>query len=596
MNKLEKQGNPDGGKPRKPLRLWPGIVLLACMLLVKYLLPELITSSVAMMYKVFGSFLVGLGIFIWWAFFSRAPGIERWLAFVLVIAAMAGTTFLLDESIATSYMGMMYLFYSFPVICLVFVLWAIATGNLTNRIRRVTMVIVIFLSAGFWIFLRTDGMTGDGKHDLNWRWAYSHEDRLLERSAHESGTNTAAPGPATGAEWPGFRGVDRDGTIHGLKIATDWTASPPVMLWRRPVGPGCSSCAIRGNLLYTQEQRGEYETVSCYDLFTGEPVWQHRDSIRFYDSHAGAGPRSTPTLAGNSVYTLGATGVLNALDNRDGSLKWSRNAASDAGVTVLTWGFTSSPLVADNRVIVALSGKLAAYDTTGGNLVWLGPDGGASYSSPHLLTVAGVAQVLLMSAAGAVSVDPGSGSILWEYKWPVDSRILQPAIVGNDDLLLSCEMQGIRRVSLSKGEGGTKITDKWTSPFAVFFNDHVIHKEFVYGYDGGNLICFDLRDGGLRWKQSRYRGFILLLADQDILLILHEKGDLTLVSATPEKFTELARIPAITGKTWNHPALAGNILVVRNAQEMAAFRLPSSYVSGAGMPGIFYRILPDKPW
>jgi outer membrane protein assembly factor BamB len=351
-------------------------------------------------------------------------------------------------------------------------------------------------------------------------------------------------------------------------------------MWRKPIGPGWSSFAVSGPLLYTQEQRGEDELVSCYKMSTGEPVWKHSDAVRFYESNAGAGPRGTPTIAGNRVFALGATGIINTLNARTGAKIWSRNAAADTGTTVPDWGIASSPLVINDLVILGVAGRLIAYDAATGTQRWIGQSGGAGYSSPQPATIDGVPQVLLMRGSRTISVAAADGTLLWDYTGgPPSTSIVQPAVTPEGDVLVAAGDAmgglGIRRVALTHGPGGWKPEERWQSRgLKPYFNDFVVHKGYAYGFDGNILSAIDLADGARKWKGGRYgNGQLLLLADQDLLLITSEEGELALVRAAPDKFTELARIPALNGKTWNHPVIVRDTLLVRNGEEMVAFKL-----------------------
>lgn len=591
---------------KNQLRLWPGVLAVVLQWMVMFGLPVFVPEQGGT--AVLGGAVCGLVVLLWWLFFSRAIWWERLGAIVVMVVAVAATSRLVHASVANGMMGFMLFLYALPVLGLALVGWAAASRGLSDGRRRASMVAAILLACGTLTLVRTNGISGDAISDFEWRWTPTAEQRLL---ANAGGPAAKTPEPApseavttplpmppvaetpekpgsaaagdTGTEdaaWPGFRGPARDSVVRGVRIDTDWSRTQPVELWRKPIGPAWSSFAVAGDRFFTQEQRGEDEIVSAYNLKTGEPVWRHRDAVRFWESNAGAGPRATPTLDNGRVYTLGATGVLNALDARDGSVVWSRNAATDTGRAVPDWGIASSPLVVGDVAIAATAGSLVAYDLATGKPRWFGPKGGYGYSSPQLATIDGVAQIVLVNGPGVIGVAPSDGTVLWTHAWAGDS-IVQPAVLAGGDLLIGsgsglAAKTGMLRVTVTHdASGGWAVKERWTSAaLKSYFNDFVVHQGHAFGFDGSILACINLEDGTRKWKGGRYgHGQALLLADQNLLLVLSEDGELALVSATPDKFTEVARVPAIEGKTWNHPVLVGDVLLVRNSEEMAAFRL-----------------------
>jgi outer membrane protein assembly factor BamB len=608
--------NIEAPKLAKELRLWPGIAAAILLCVCQFIIPLIITDSIII--AIVGGLAAALIIDIWWLFFSRAGWVVRLAAIALMPISAIAISRLVHKSIANAGMGNMFYIYAIPAMSLALVVGVVVSKYLPAKFRRATILASVVIGCSVFLLVRTGGVSGAGVSDIHWRWTPSPEERLISQASHEPDVtvpsnasepanpqlvpalNTEAPStpaspsaetakdatpaatPAEAAknavDWPGFRGPRRDGIVRGVRIDPDWTQSPPVQLWRKPIGPGWSSFAVHSDLCYTQEQRGEDELVACYKVATGEPVWRHRDSVRFWESNGGAGPRATPTLSNGRVYTFGATGILNALNASTGALIWTRNVASETNTKVPQWGFSSSPLVIDNLVIVAASGKLAAYDAASGQPRWTGQAHGGSYSSPHRTTIDGVQQILLESGTGLTSLVPATGALLWEYSWS-GSTIVQPAMIPGGGVLISTSDMaggvGTRRIAINKGADGWTVEERWTSNgLKPYFNDFVIHKGHAFGFDGNILACIDLEDGKRKWKGGRYgNGQLVLLADQDLLLVLSEEGELALVGASSDQYKELARVPAIEGKTWNHPVLAGDVLLVRNGEEMAAFKL-----------------------
>ena len=337
---------------RPRLRLWPGVAIVLLQWFGRFGLPA-IDQDLAF-YGVFAGIGGGLALVIWWLFFSRAAWVDRLGGLATMVAAMAVTWPFLHVSLATGAMGMIFLIMAMPGVCLAFVLWAVTAGHLPPVPRRASMAVAVLLACGVWALIRTGGFTGSFDNDLSWRWTPTAEERLLARAdeplaaapapavapspAPEAPAATLAEpeAPAAGDEAPAraagsgrrrareagarlarFHGRDRNSVVRGVRIATDWSASPPKEIWRRPVGPGWSSFSVHGDLLYTQEQRGEEEIVAAYRLSTarryGCTATRRGSTNRTaVPARAYADAQQRPRLR------VGATGILNVLDATTG--------------------------------------------------------------------------------------------------------------------------------------------------------------------------------------------------------------------------------------------------------------------------------------
>jgi outer membrane protein assembly factor BamB len=571
----------------RPLRLWPAVVIIALQWLVVKTVSWVAPATMAQFMTMFLAPLVGTGLLaVWWLFFSRLRWVDRILGLVVFAAAGAVAYSFFHPSL-----GMFGLFlYALPAAATAWVAWLVVTPMLTWRLRRLGLAAVMILAWGFFILMRFDGANGQMQGDLSFRWTPTPEDKFgAEVAAGRLGAirgvdpKTAKPLTLQPGDWPGFRGPNRDGHLMGVKIATDWDKNPPKLVWRHLVGPGWGSFSVIGSHVFTQEQWGDDEAVVCYDAATGEIIWAHKDPARFTEPVAGAGPRATPTFHEGKLYTQGAAGKLNCFEAATGEVRWSRDILADSGgQKPPDWGFAGSPLVVQGVVSIFAGGpegkSVLGYNASTGDLVWHAGEGQLSYCSPHPTHLGGVEQLVISTDKGLTAFNPPDGHVLWSHAWELDkmARVVQPTVVDNADLLLGTGFnQGTRRVHIAKDGGDWAAKEVWTSrAIAPYFNDLVVHDGHLYGFHGDFFTCVRLSDGKAKWKERGYgNGQVLFLADQNVLLIVTETGEVALVEASPDSHKELGRFQAIEGKTWNHPVVAHGMLFVRNGAEAACFKL-----------------------
>lgn len=463
------------------------------------------------------------------------------------------------------------------------------------RLRRFSIAVVAFLSVSLVLFrlIRYEGSTsGSSFPKFSWAWEKSGDRCAGEAIAGIPASSTRELPPGAAGDLEDFLGPGRDGAWEEASFGTDWKAHPPELLWRRAIGKGWSSFAVSGNRALTQQQSGDDERVTCLDLATGRDLWNHTDpGVRLLLERAenggaamgGDGPRATPTLSAGRVYAMGATGIVNCLDLETGASIWSRHLLKDLGGIAHRWGMANSPLVLPGRGLVVFAGlddpgaSLVACALDSGETRWVFEGKGTSYSSPRLLGIGGVEQIVAVNQEDVCGLDPATGALLWSHPWPGKfPKVGQPLLLEGDRILVTASYgAGSLLLSVKRGGDGKFSTELlWKSTYLkTKFSSAAVLGDHAYGLDEGRLACIDLATGKRVWKNEKF-GFGQHLRFGEHLLVQTEPGEVVIGRIGPTGFVETGRIPALSSMTWNTPAVAGRVLLVRNDLEASAWLLP----------------------
>jgi len=562
-------------------RVWPAvlIVLLQACFMVLTITPSINNFSrfIAMMVGPAACLLLFMA---WLLLLSRLQWRHRFLILSGMFLVLLLTAPLLHRS-----MYVVLWLYGMPLTMAVITLtlWLASRWNSTPR--TITTLLAVLLAASPFQAARMEGFDGSYHPQFRWRWSQPADVRILAKKPGTSKTVAAATSlpPLTASDWPGFRGPHRDSRVTTAVLPTGWDKSPLEEMWRIPVGPAWSSFAGAGERLYTQEQRGGNELVVCYHADTGKEIWRRADLSKFNEVVSGSGPRATPTLAKGRVYTLGGKAILNCLDAATGKLIWQKDLGKDKEPAPI-WGYSASPLVFENSVMVYLggpqSGQMLAFATADGKPLWSVDSPGMNYSSPHLATLAGKTCVLLAGTKKIMAIEPASGGIAWQYNHNGKSSmaVVQPHVIDGKSVIVPFgDGDGVARIDVELAGGKWKVKHVWDSKsLKPSFNDFVYFQDHLYGFDQEIFTCISLQNGRRKWKGGRYGfGQVMLFPDQSLLLVAAENGSLVLLKADPAKHQQLASMQAVEGKTWNHPMVLGNRLVVRNGVEAVCYKLPA---------------------
>ncbi len=390
------------------------------------------------------------------------------------------------------------------------------------------------------------------------------------------GTLTAEP---DGHDWPQFRGVHRDGTSPETGLLGEWPDGGPKEVWRQPIGEGFSAISVVGDRLYTmyaaESETGAREYAAAFDAATGKELWRV-DVGEKHDTEFGNGPRSTPTIDGDTAYVLSAKGGFFALGTADGAVKYSFELTERFGSEVPHWGFSTSALIDGKKLILETGGKdgktYAALDKTTGETIWTLGDEGPGYNSPLASeNEAGERRYLYVSGDKLRCID-ADGKVVWDHPWPQGETHAMPIVVSPGKIYASgAQGVGAQLVEVQADESG--VAELWRSNgMKNHFSSALLHGEHVYGFDNATLKAIAVSDASMAWGKRGLGKGSLILADGH-LIVLSDRGKLLLVAASPEGYQEMGSVQALQGRSWTAPVIANGRLYLRNHTEMVVYDL-----------------------
>jgi outer membrane protein assembly factor BamB len=383
---------------------------------------------------------------------------------------------------------------------------------------------------------------------------------------------------ACAADWPQWRGPNRDGISPETGLLDAWPAAGPRLVWKtQGLGEGYAAFSIVRSRLYTQGQRGDEEYVLALDANTGKKLWQTTTGKSFREQR-GYGPRGTPSIDGDRLYALAADGTLVCLETAGGKRIWQVNIVEKFGGRVLHWGISESPLVDGDRLIVTPGGSgaaVAALDKRTGKVLWQSQSEKAGYSSPIAFDLGGVRRIAVFTGEGALGLNESNGELLWKYN-KVSNRtanIATPIFQDGYLFLSSAYGTGCALLKLSGQGGGVQASEVY---FSKEMRNHyctsVLVNGYLYGYSDAILTAMNFRTGAVAWRNRAVGKGNLIYADRH-LYCLSEDGVMGLVEAAPDAYKEKSRFQISRGEfpTWTPPVIADGRLYLREQDNLYCY-------------------------